>query len=162
VERAERARAEADLVMLVLDASREPTGRERDAAREGKEAGRTMIVWNKIDLAPETVRPLAPAAPAVSAITGAGLDRLRSELRERLAGAPLAEDPVLTDARHASALATAVEALDRAGSAAECGLSDELVLEDLRAALHALGTITGEYTQEDLYDRIFSTFCIGK
>jgi tRNA modification GTPase len=41
-------------------------------------------------------------------------------------------------------------------------LSEELVLEDLRDAMHNLGSITGEFTTEDLYDRIFSTFCIGK
>jgi tRNA modification GTPase len=67
---------------------------------------------------------------------------------------------VLTDARQAAALAGAVGALERAFDAIPLG--EEIVLEDLRAALSALSEITGEVANDDLYDRIFSTFCIGK
>ena len=54
------------------------------------------------------------------------------------------------------------EASGRAAQAAAAGLSEELLLEDLRESMLHLGTITGEFTGDDLYDRIFSTFCIGK
>ena len=72
------------------------------------------------------------------------------------------EDPLVTNARHAAALERTAEALDRAAAAGAAGLSEELVIEDLRTAMGHLGEITGELTQEALYDRIFSTFCIGK
>jgi tRNA modification GTPase len=70
------------------------------------------------------------------------------------------EDPILTNVRHAAALEQTVSALDRAREALPLG--EEIALEDLRGALSALGEITGEVANDDLYDRIFSTFCIGK
>ena len=71
-------------------------------------------------------------------------------------------DGVRSGTFSAEAVTQARDALERARSAAADGFSDELVLEDLRAAMHHLGAITGEFTNEDLYDRIFSEFCIGK
>jgi tRNA modification GTPase len=68
----------------------------------------------------------------------------------------------MTNARHARALEQARSALERAARAADDGLSEELLLEDLREAIRHLGEITGELGTEELYDRIFSTFCIGK
>jgi len=87
---------------------------------------------------------------------------LRLSLRDCLVGSGPLEDPVITDARHAAALEQAMRSLERSASALDQGFSEELVLEDLRDAVRALGAITGEFTTEDLYDRIFSTFCIGK
>jgi tRNA modification GTPase len=101
-----------------------------------------------------------PGAIPVSALTGDGVDLLRAEVRERLCGAGPREDPVLTDVRQSAALEQAVVALTRASHALPLG--EEIVLEDLRAALSAVGEITGEVANDDLYDRIFSTFCIGK
>ena len=95
-------------------------------------------------------------------MTGEGLDELRAEIGRRLTGTGALEDPILTDARHAGAMERAREALSRAATAADSGLSEELVLEDLREAVHNLGAITGEMSPDELYDRIFSTFCIGK
>jgi tRNA modification GTPase len=90
------------------------------------------------------------------------VDELRGALRRCLVGAGPLEEPIITDARHATALDRALHALDRAAEAHGSGLTEELVLEDLREARRHLGEITGEYTTEELYDRIFSTFCIGK
>jgi tRNA modification GTPase len=70
--------------------------------------------------------------------------------------------PIMTNSRHARALEAAQAALARAEQSAGEGLSEELLLEDLREAMRHLGEITGEYGTERLYDRIFSTFCIGK
>jgi tRNA modification GTPase len=98
----------------------------------------------------------------VSALTGEGTEALRVELRRRLVGTGQLEAPIITDARHARALEQTLVALGRAAEAGAAGLSEELVLEDLRDAMRCLGEITGEFTTDDLYDRIFSTFCIGK
>jgi tRNA modification GTPase len=163
VRRARAARQEADLEMLVLDGSRPLEAAEREAleAARGDGGSTTIVVVNKIDL-PATAPPPVPDAVQVSARTGRGLDTLRAAIRKRVAGAGPVEDPILTDARHAHAVERARDALARAAKAAVEGLSEELVLEDLREAMHNLGSITGEFTTEDLYDRIFSTFCIGK
>jgi tRNA modification GTPase len=98
----------------------------------------------------------------VSALTGAGIEPLRAELQRRLIGAAIREDPLVTNIRHARALEQTATALAEAADAARQGLSEELVLEDLRRARQHLGSITGELGQDALYDRIFSTFCIGK
>jgi tRNA modification GTPase len=157
VRRAERARREADLELLVVDGSRALDPAEIERLLEG-----TFAVVNKSDL-PEVVRlPAGSTALRVSALTGRGLDELRAELRSRLVGQGPAEHPVMTNARHARALEQARSALERAARAADDGLSEELLLEDLREAIRHLGEITGELGTEELYDRIFSTFCIGK
>jgi tRNA modification GTPase len=164
VRRAERARAEADLVLLVLDASRPLRPLERDALDRGSggpERGRTIVALNKCDL-PEAAGAEYPGALRVSALTGEGLGALRAELRRRLLGTGPVEDPIMTNGRHARGLEQAREALDRAAAGAAGGLPDELLLEDLREAMRHVGTITGEFTADALYERIFSTFCIGK
>jgi len=161
VRRAERAREEADLVLLVLDGSRQLEPLELEALeRSAAAAARTLVAVNKCDL-PAAGEPV-PHALRVSALTGDGVGGLREELRRKLVGTGPVEDPIITSTRHASALDETVAALERAAKAAEEGLSEELLLEDLREAMRHLGTITGEFTDEALYDRIFSTFCIGK
>jgi tRNA modification GTPase len=166
VRRSRVAREEADLVLLVFDGSRPLDALELEALerwRAESDRRRTVAVRNKIDL-PQAACGVADDRDVlgVSARTGEGIDELREELRHRLTGTGPLEDPILTDARHAHALDGAKAALDRAELALGSGLSEELVLEDLRQARRHLGEITGEFTSENLYDRIFSTFCIGK
>ena len=162
VRRAWQAREEADLVLLVLDGSRKAEPLEIEALQGNNEAdARTVVAINKCDL-PSASERLPPGALRVSALTGEGLRELREALRHRLVGAGPVEDPILTSARHASALERTAESLERAARAAAEGFSEELTLEDLREAMRHLGTITGEFSDEALYDRIFSTFCIGK
>jgi tRNA modification GTPase len=161
VRRARAAAGEADLVILVLDAGRTLRADEREAlaARDASGAG-TIVVANKFDLAPSAGELPWPRAIPCSALTGEGIDALRDAILEALRGVGPLEDPVLTNVRHAAALEETVAALDRARGALPLG--EEIVLEDLRAALSALGEITGEVANDELYDRIFSTFCIGK
>jgi tRNA modification GTPase len=163
VRRAEEARADADLVLLVLDGSAPLNEQEREEiARARDEADRTVVVVNKSDLDPHPQPLDSIDALRVSALTGDGIERLHGELRRRLVGAGAFEDPIITDSRHAAALEATLSALADARRAIDEGLSEELVLEDLKRAMQRLGTITGEFTTEDLYDGIFSRFCIGK
>ena len=165
VRRAQEARDRADLVLLVLDRTRKLTETELDGMEQvAADPDRTVVVLNKIDL------PAAPDAPEpgnrivpVSALTGEGCNRLKTVIRERLVGpAGSFEDPVVTNVRHAEALEKMEQALSRGAEAVRSGIPEDLVLEDLREAMHQLGAITGEFTTDDLFDRIFSTFCIGK
>jgi len=160
VRRARRAASEADLTILVLDASRAPTSDER--AELAVADSPRLVVANKRDLVPPEAPLPHPSALPLSALTGAGWDDLRRILRGRLDEGDEAEVPALTHARHVIALERVVAALARATDASRAGLSEEVVLLDLREALSSLGEITGEVASEDLYDRIFSTFCIGK
>jgi tRNA modification GTPase len=158
VSRARKALEQADLVLLVLDGSRDPDELERETLA-GAGSDRWVAVTNKSDL-----RETGPidGTLAVSARTGEGLVELKSTLRERLVGAGPLEHPVVTNGRHAAALEAALAGLTRAATAVSERVSEELILEDLKRARADLGAITGEFDVEDLYDRVFSTFCIGK
>jgi len=151
------ARAEAaDLVVLVLDGTAaEPfAGIPAEAIAKA-----SLTVWNKADLGFSVPRE----GLAISAKTGQGLPELIAVLttlvKARLSGS--GEAPVLTRARHRAALAEAADALARASGASDRA-PPELVAEDMRLALRALGRITGRVDVEDLLDVIFRDFCIGK
>jgi tRNA modification GTPase len=161
VRRAERAAREGDLSLWIVDRSRPLPEDEAHALARARREQNVLVVWTKADL-PAASPHAADGEPVVSARTGEGVDALRFLLGRRLAGGGLLEDAVLTNVRHATALREAAEALAQAVAAASDGVPLEYLLEDLRRALHAVGTITGGVDQERLYDRIFATFCIGK
>src|SRR6266849_3655039 len=129
-----------------------------------------IMVVNKVDcvqaLEVDQVRSLWPGAPLVrtSTLTGSGLSDLEETIAKLvLAGKALYRDSVLvTSARHQDALRRAAQHLQGSLATLEQGLPLDFVSIDLRAAFDALGEVTGEAVSEDLLDRIFSEFCIGK
>lgn len=172
IERSRQALAEADLVLLVVDATAGLTAADRQIwAACGERA--VVAVANKIDLvdarqrqavAAELTAAGARAAVAVSAATGEGLDSLETAVAAiAAAGAGGGGHEVLvSNVRHAELLRQAAEHLQAALAAMHDGLGAEFVAIDVRAAWEALGEITGETVTDDLLDRIFADFCIGK
>jgi tRNA modification GTPase len=161
VRRARARAAQADLRLLVLDASGDWRREMADltASTDGWDAARDIVVANKVDLAPIDAVGLSP----LSAKSGAGLPDLLA-LMERSVGLVMEKGtesagvPPLTRARHREALIEAHQALGRALVAPEIALA----AEDLRMALRAIGRITGTVRVEELLDVIFRDFCIGK
>lgn len=157
VRRALRQAEAADLRVLMVDAADGASGRTAMADRIDEN---TLAVVNKIDL-----DPTAPPDPwiGVSLKTGSGMDglvlRLRRMVEARLDVGPA---PALTRERHRTAAADALEAIDRARQGLADGAPIELPAEDLRLAARALGRIAGRVDVEDLLDRIFAEFCLGK
>jgi tRNA modification GTPase len=154
VERALARATEADLVLWLM----EPNSPKSPPASLRGLADLWMIA-TKCDMKSRTT---AGVKLAVSALTGAGLERLEQEL-ERFARDRLeigGEVPALTRERHRQALAAAVEALDRIQ--AEPDLPCEVVAEEIRVALHAVGRIAGRVDVEDVLGEVFGRFCIGK
>jgi tRNA modification GTPase len=100
----------------------------------------------------------------VSAITSSGLDALRIAVRDRLESGDKERSELLSStlARCQSSLASAEDALQRACQLASASGGDELISLELRRGLDALGEIAGVIYTDDLLDRIFSRFCIGK
>jgi tRNA modification GTPase len=164
VARAKAAVTVADLTIVLLDRSR-PLSTD-DYELLGITASRPRVVaWNKIDLPPSL--PLAPLDPveavAISAITGAGIDRLIAAIGKALGSdEPLRDQPQITNVRHAVLLERARESLMRAAAALESEVSEEFPLLDLQEAGAALQEITGRKTTDDLLRHIFERFCIGK
>jgi len=124
----------------------------------------TIIVQNKIDLIharPQVLTTDIGIQVNLSAKTGDGLPLLRQQLKTQSGYQQSTEGLFLARRRHLDALERARLALHSAHQQLAAG-AGELVAEDLRQAQQALGEITGQYTTEDLLDRIFSSFCIGK
>lgn len=154
VRRARRRAEEADLVLAVFAADAPPDAETLAWVRPG-----AIVLANKVDLAtpPAAIGGVAPLA--VSARSGQGLDALRSRLAEtatRLAGP--GDAALLTRPRHRAILTEAVSWLTEA----ETAPLPELTSESLRAALRALGRLTGRVGVEEILDVIFRDFCIGK
>jgi len=152
IARARARAASADLRLRLVD---DPADVE---AVGGGEA--TLTVLNKADLWAESLLPVGVLR--VSAATGQGLDGLAATLvREARALLPEEDAVVVTRSRHRVALADAAAALTRAlelGGDADLGL----LAEEVRLAARAIGRVTGAFGVEDILDRVFATFCIGK
>ena len=167
IERARGALSTADIVLLVLDASQACTEEDEALARDVLSLGTpAVIALNKNDLAPPSPPPSWAAkfhaCVPLSAKTGEGLKSLESALGVVLLGdTPISPDQgMVTRIHQRDSLRRAADALERLTANYEA--SPEFLSIDLRDALQALGEITGDTTPEDVLDRIFSQFCIGK
>ena len=157
VARAKAAVDVADLTIVLLDRSRPLSMDDRELL--GITASKPRVVaWNKIDLPPsQPLEPLDPIeAVAISATTGAGIDRLIAAIGKALGtGEALRDRPQVTNVRHAVLLERAKESLTRAAIALESKISEEFPLLDLQEAAASLQEITGRRTSDDLLRHIF-------
>jgi tRNA modification GTPase len=161
IERTHQAVADADLTLLVFDLSVESTPDDR-ALLDKLTPSKPVLVGNKSDL-PSRFAGL-PNLLRVSATTGAGIADLQDAIIQRLAPSGLAtpESGVITSIRHAALLTESLAALENARRAVGFGLPHEMLLLDLYATLRPIDAVTGATTADDILNRIFSTFCIGK
>jgi tRNA modification GTPase len=187
VERSRAAAESADVVLLVYDGSESLTEQDRKVSAELQAMGfgehpdmstneiyqhrrPVVVVVNKADqplrLEVSEIGAMWPQATFVktSTLTGEGLAALEEAIADLvLAGKVLGNESVLvTNVRHQEALRRAAEHLQASVISLEQGLPLDFVSIDLRAAYDALGEVTGETASEDLLDKIFSEFCIGK
>lgn len=178
VERSRRTMADADLVLVMLDASDDLTPEDQEIIGSVRELPH-LIVLNKSDkpdaisvaeLTTIFVRKASvlweaqtPAIVATSAKTGNGLDALQRAIIEPFKPEDTATAGFLvTDARHHDLLTRSAAEILHSVELLDAATSEEIVLIGLHNALRYLGQITGETTTEDMLTRIFSTFCIGK
>ena len=162
VARSQQALRSADLVLLVLDGSRQPDEDEKERIRQ--ETDRCIVLINKSDLPQEVtedeIHEMNPAVQVltVSAISTDTLQPLKNLLRERIR---LDDRRTLTQPRHLEAVRRALGYLYSALATLETWTPD-MAATDLQAAQAALGEITGDRADEKLLDRVFSEFCVGK
>ena len=175
VERSWAALASANLILLVWDSSTPFTREDRRLLLECLSGADTILVENKCDLSaqplpdlelPEELAEHLHRVP-ISARTGAGLDQLEAVMA-RLARDffPQAQGDaygqLLTNERQTQAASHALQAVQRAQEALAAGVTPDALLTDVEEALEALGELTGQSVREDVTDRIFSRFCVGK
>lgn len=159
----------ADVVIILLDGSTALTAEDREVIERNKEK-ESMVVINKSDL-PQILEEgplkeiISHAAHRISAKRGDGLDELKEKLHT-VAMAALNDDDrsdvILTNLRHKAAFEKALDHLRNAHDGITQGMSPEFSALDVKESLDTLGEIIGDTTSEEVLDRIFSTFCIGK
>lgn len=169
IDRVWQQAAASDVVVILLDGSLPLSPEDRDIAAANRDRN-VVVAINKSDLPEVLERASLPGEIAgreilrVSAKTGEGIQALRDAVHAalgRTAGENRSE-AVLTNLRHKVALERAFASLRTAEQGLSGGLSPEFAAFDLREALAAMGEVTGQTITEEVLDRIFSTFCIGK
>jgi len=170
IARSREAVRTADLVLLVVDASRGWTPADDRILQEIGDRP-VMVVLNKTDLAdPAPVQGAVPAPPNLRAVLpmvaaqGIGLEALEAAILQHVGLGQLtaADLEIAVNERQRAGLAQAVAALGRSQTAIAEGLPPDFWSIDLRAAQKALGELTGEDAVEAVLDRIFQRFCLGK
>jgi tRNA modification GTPase len=165
IRKSMEALADADLVLVVLDASQPSMAENAELLRLAR-SERTIVVGNKSDLLSGGLPPAedSEAQVKVSALTGQGIPELRAEILRYIGGdaAAQGEAGFLTNVRHQGLVQDSILALDAATNAVAKKVPHEMLLLDLYSALRPLDAITGATTTDDILNLIFSTFCIGK
>jgi len=171
VRRTKEKVADADFVLLVLDGSRGLDSDDIEIFREIEEK-KKVVILNKRDLPAgkitvEGVRGQFPLDPVVSisALKNEGIEELKGTIYSSLIHKDIRSSPehlIVTNIRHKIALSQAKESVSKAEKLLEEGNSLEFIAFEIRSALDALGDLVGETTPEDVLNRIFDQFCIGK
>ena len=174
VDRSRQAMAQADLLLMVCDGTQPLDPQDQALLNQALAQADTILAVNKGDL-PGYRLPAPEGAETghtltvveLSAKTGLGLaaleqamgrlaDRLLPQVQEEAAG------QLLTNERQTDAVRRALEAVERAQAALEAGVTPDALLTDVEEAMAALGELTGKTLREDITQRIFDRFCVGK
>jgi len=166
IQKSREALAEADIVLVVLDASASEMSEEQEllVTLEGR---KFIAVRNKIDLVSQAAEPPAMGVPQsvqpVSAKTGEGIPELRTSILQLALGANAEEQSgMLTSLRQHQAVTTAITALEAAARSTVQRIPHEMIMLDLYMSLNSIDALTGQTTTDHILNQIFSTFCIGK
>lgn len=165
VRRAQAELANADHALVIVDAATDPAMADIEALRAELPAGLPYtLVFNKCDLSGKPPGPDAqqPDILHISALTGAGIDALRTRLITQLGYEPAGENTVTARRRHLDSLHRARASFDAACAVLQDSAAGELMAEELLQVQNALAEITGQFSSDDLLGEIFGSFCIGK
>jgi len=172
IERTHDAIKRSQLVLLVLDGSEPLKEEDHDILRLMSSPGikkrvRVLIAVNKSDLPSafndDALAGYGSTVCRLSALTGKGLDNLEGEIKKILPDISAPPDgELISNARQADAISRARDAISRAVDAINASVTPDAVLTEVEAALAAIGETTGKTIREDITDRIFERFCVGK
>lgn len=163
VARSRAALDSAALVIVLVDGSAEYTAEDAQLVAAAERAPHAVIVLSKNDLE-QTAGAIATSLPvvSVSAVTGEGLEELERAIAAMFPLPSVPAGEILTNARQAEAVKRAAEYMSAALGALEAGRTPDIVLTETEGAMAALGELTGRTVREDVTERIFERFCVGK
>ena len=162
VERSRSAMERAELLIAVVDGSEALTAEDKAILAAADGAKRAIVVLSKKDLSESVKLQTTLPVVKVSSVTGEGVEALGAAIEAMF---PLPDVPaggILTNARHADALSRALDFLGSALRAMREGATPDVVLTESEGAMAALGELDGRTVREDVTNRIFSRFCVGK
>ena len=166
IERSLKSLSQAEVVLGVLDGSASPEEAGRAAAQISSHispAQTLIMLFNKADLVSAVHAGFPVCDLKISAKNGEGLEELKKKISAAYSLAAVSADETLvTNIRHYEALSRAREDLAHVRSGLDLGTPSDLLAEDLRSAIRELGSIFGEIAPDEVLNRIFANFCIGK
>lgn len=163
VQRSRSAMERAMLVIAVVDGSVELTDEDREIISAAERAPKGIVVLSKRDLgvnsgAVDTRLPVVE----LSSVTGEGIEELEKAISAMFPVPPVPAGEILTNSRHAEAVKRALDYLEAALEAMTLGMTPDIVLTETEGAMAALGELNGRTVREDVTNRIFQRFCVGK
>ena len=162
VERSRSAMERAELLLAVIDGSEAPTEEDRAILAAAEKARRAIVVLSKKDIAGGITLDTALPVVELSSVTGEGVDALEAAIEALFPVPDVPAGGILTNARHAEAISRALESVEAALRALHEGATPDIVLTESEGAMTALGELDGRTVREDVTERIFSRFCVGK
>ena len=163
VERSLAAAAQAELVLAVIAGSSESEQGLERILQTAEQARHGIVILSKSDL-PQKTKQVKSSLPVLhlSSMSGEGLELLDEQIHELFPLPAVPAGEILTNARQADAVRRAVESMEASLQALEQGRTPDIILTETEAAMQALGELTGSSIRDDITDRIFSRFCVGK
>lgn len=163
VRRSRAALQNAALVLAVVDGSADFTDEDAEILRLAEKAPKALVLLSKDDLTRKTTAlPTALPVIPISVVSGEGFAALEKAVRGLFPLPAVPAGEILTNARQAEAVERALEAMESAKGAMESGQTPDIVLTETEGAMAALGELTGRNLREDVTNRIFRRFCVGK
>ena len=165
VERSKKALQEADLVLLVLNASEPLTDQDKQLLEISQDSNR-IVLLNKTDLEEKIELDQLPAdAIKISVLHNQNIDKIEERINQLFfenAGIVEQDATYLSNARHISLIEKALESLQAVNQGLEMGMPVDLLQVDMTRTWEILGEITGDAAPDELITQLFSQFCLGK
>jgi len=154
---------ESDLVLYILDGTTGMNQEEKALFEGHREDPKYLFLWNKTDS--DSAQPCPKGAFPVSAVTAEGFSKIEQSILTRLLGGNISssdQEIMIDSLRQRELLRKAAASLQEAVQAVNSSMPVDIIASELQNAVSALGELTGEVTADDILDRIFSNFCVGK
>ena len=164
VQRSLAAAEDAELILAVIDGTAEYDEETEKILAVASKAQKSIAVLSKKDISNSCVDCSRFKIPtvSVSSVTGEGLDELENRVADLFPEPDVPAGEILTNSRQAEAISRALDFLKAALKAMEYGNTPDIVLTEVEGAMQAIGELNGQTVREDVTDRIFERFCVGK